>query len=126
MNYYLISSAIIAIITGIVHSVLGEKLIFIGLRKHQLSGITKTVGLGARQVGILWATWHLASVLSFSFSGILYFLASNTSAIPNVRFYQIAISIGYMLASLLVLYGTKGKHPGWIALGAVSILTYIG
>ncbi len=124
MNYYLVSAAVISILTGVVHSVFGEKLIFIELRKHHLSGKAITVGLGARQVGILWATWHLASVLCFCLSGILYLIAANPESASNASSYLNIISAGYLISSILVLYGTKGKHPGWISLGAVALLTF--
>ena len=31
-----------------------------------------------------------------------------------------------LTASLIVLIGTKGKHPGWLVLLVIAILSWIG
>ena len=63
MNWYFVIAAALAFLVGLVHSVLGERLIFRRLRQD---GFVPTNGgklLGERDVRILWASWH---VLPFS------------------------------------------------------------
>ena len=114
----------LGIITGLVHSVLGEILIFRHLRN---GGVVPTVGappLRERNIRIIWATWHLASVFGWAFAGVLMRLAfapHDSSLIPFLLYAIIFANLG---GSLLVLVGTKGRHPGWIALLAAAVFTW--
>ena len=36
------------------------------------------------------------------------------------------IAIAMLLAALLVLVGTRGKHPGWVGLLGVGVLSLLG
>lgn len=125
MQTMFIAAGVIAIITGVVHSVLGEMLIFRQLRS---SGFVPTLAappLSERNIRIIWATWHLASVFGWAFAGILLRLAiapheSSTALIVT------AVVFANLAGSLLVLIGTKGRHPGWVALLLVAVLTWFG
>ncbi|MDB2437887.1 hypothetical protein N9W89_04175 [Hellea sp.] len=35
----------------------------------------------------------------------------------------ISLIIGFSLSSLMVLYATRGRHPGWIVLLIITVLT---
>jgi hypothetical protein len=63
MHSLLVAAAVIATVTGFVHSLLGERLIFRHLRASSLVPSLPAPPLQSRHVRILWATWHLASVL---------------------------------------------------------------
>jgi hypothetical protein len=125
MNQFLVAAAILTILLGLIHSILGEQLIFIKLRKHQLSGTPDHPVLGRRQVGILWATWHLASVLAWCIGLILFYLANGTGLNADSNLYKLVMVPSFGISSVLVFYGTKGKHPGWIVLAAIAILTFL-
>ena len=65
MNNPLLLAAAGLALVGLVHSVLGEVLVFRTLRTH---GLVPTAGypvLRERQVRILWASWHLVTVLGW-------------------------------------------------------------
>lgn len=126
MNRYLVAGAVLAFIVGVVHSVLGEILIFRRMRVH---GLVPTDGgsiLLERHVRILWASWHLATAFGWGIAVILLRLASPDA--PSDLRSQLSMPIsGAMLASsLLVLIGTKGRHPGWVGLLGAAILAYVG
>ncbi|WP_230408171.1 hypothetical protein [Undibacterium baiyunense] len=115
----------LGIITGIFHSVLGEILIFRHLRNGELVPTLGAPPLRGRNIRIIWATWHLASVLGWAFAGVLIRLAfapHNASLLPFILNAIIFANLG---GSLLVLVGTKGRHPGWIALLATAVFTWI-
>jgi len=60
MDALLLAAAVLLFFIGVVHSVLGEKLIFIRLRsriKDQTS-----LDLSERHVRILWVSWHLVTL----------------------------------------------------------------
>ena len=125
MQSMFIAAAAVALITGLVHSLLGEVLIFRHLRRGGLVPTMAAPPLRARNIRIIWATWHLASVFGWAFAGILFRLAiapdSSASALLAT-----AIVLANLAGSLLVLIATEGKHPGWIALLLVAALTWFG
>lgn len=111
---------LIAGVTGLIHSVLGEILIFRRLRDGGLVPSLDAPPLRARNIRILWATWHLATVFGWAFAGILLSLAFGAD---DVRALVVnAIVAAHLGGALLVLVGTHGRHPGWIALLAVAVL----
>lgn len=124
MHTYLMIAAVLATLTGIAHSVLGELLIFRHLRRGALVPAGDAPPLGNRHIRILWATWHLATVFGLAFAAVLASLAATPNA-PLPDLLAAATVAAYAGGSLLVLVGTKGRHPGWVALAAVAALTWL-
>jgi len=121
MTEYVFIAGWLTFLLGLVHSVLGEVLIF---RKMRVSGLIPTNGgtiLKERNVRILWASWHLVTLFGWAFSAILF-------GIPVVELSEIPslvidiIGVFTFLGAALVLIATKAKHPGWIVLLVISIL----
>jgi len=123
MQASLAIAAGLAIVTGIAHSVLGELLIFRQLRSGTLVPTLGAPPLLGRNVRILWATWHLASVFGWAFAAILLRLALQPNA-PLVGLLVGATVAAYAGGALLVFVGTRGRHPGWVALAAIAALTW--
>ena len=124
MDIYLLSGGLLAIAVALVHSLLGEKLIFSRMRD---SGLVPTLGqpvLRERHVRILWATWHLVSIMGAAFGVILIYAAQPLAQSELPRFVLITVFVTLVLSAALVLYATKGKHPGWIGLLGVALLTW--
>lgn len=117
---YLVA-AILAAATGLVHSVLGEILIFRHLRNGSLVPALGAPPLRERNVRIIWATWHLAMLFGWAFAGVLLQLALGRAL--SASLVVSAVVFAYLGGAVLVLVGTKGRHPGWIALTAVAALT---
>lgn len=122
MQSTLLLAGSILLLTGSVHSVLGEILIFRHLRPDGIVPSRGASPLRERHIRILWATWHLATVLGWAFAGILFKLASKSADDPLDAFVLASVVIAYAVGGLLVLIATKGRHPGWIALLAVAAL----
>jgi hypothetical protein len=61
MDTVLMLAALLLALTGLAHSLLGERLIFRHQRKAALVPQLEAMPLRARHVRILCATWHLAS-----------------------------------------------------------------
>ena len=122
MQTLLLVAGVITAVTGLIHSVFGEILIFRHVRNGGLVPAVGAPPLRERNIRIIWATWHLATVFGWAFAGVLFRLAfghpSPTSLILS------AIVFAYLGGAILVLIGTKGRHPGWIALSAVAALTW--
>lgn len=129
MNSYLLTAAILCFFLGLVHSFLGEYLIFINKRKKgSLVPSKANVELKERHLRILWATWHLASVFGWCVGVILIKIALTENLLNKelVDFILQSIVFTMIFSSLLVLVGTKGKHPGWVVLLLIGILTIMG
>ncbi len=122
-NALTIAAASLALV-GLMHSVLGEILVFRGLRTH---GVVPTGGypvLREGQVRILWGSWHLVTVLGWALSAVLWRLGTlpvDTELGPWVA----DVAAGATLASgLLVFFATKGRHPAWFALMGIAALLW--
>ena len=126
MNLYLMAAGVLAFIVGLVHSVLGEILIFRGLRSR---GIVPTDGgqlLRERHVRIIWASWHVLTVLGWCVATILWWLAQDSSLSQSHEFVARAIAAAMLVSAAFVFVGTKGKHPGWAGLLGVAVLVFLG
>jgi len=126
MNTYFVAAAAIAFIVGLVHSVLGEILIF---RRLRLRGLVPTNGgnlLHERHVRIIWATWHIVTVFGWCLGAVLLRLALPADRTGSAVFIEHAIVLAALAASALVLFGTRAKHPGWIGLLAIAVCTWLG
>lgn len=125
MQTALAVAAGLSIVTGLVHSVLGERLIFRHLRRGTLVPQLGAPPLRARNIRILWATWHLASVFGWALAALLIGLAAESAEAPVRQLVLHAVAAANAGGAILVLVGTRGRHPGWIALGAVALLVWV-
>ncbi len=122
MNYLLMSAGLLSLAIGTIHSLLGEFLVFNKLRNRSIVPSHAVPPLQRSHVRILWATWHLASIFGFALGAVLIHFSGD----PNGNTFvvqTIAISMG--IASALVCFATKAKHPGWIGLSIVAALCFI-
>lgn len=122
MQNYLFAAAALTILVGIVHSVLGEILIFRKLRSGTVVPTHAAPPLAERHIHILWATWHVVTVFGFAFAAVFVQLGSASTAGSFEAIVLKASCAAFFAASLLVLVGTKGRHPGWIGLAGVAAL----
>ena len=126
MNMLLLSAGIIAVAVGLVHSALGEVLIFKKLRNGT---VVPTIGqpiLKERNVRILWATWHIVTIFGWAFGATLIYLSSEAIEInPTIGLFLNLVACSMLASSFLVLFATKAKHPGWVGLLAVAVLCWL-
>lgn len=120
------AAAILAIVVALVHSILGEIMVFRRLRKPgrviPTDGGDRLLGSNVR---ILWASWHVLTVLGLGMAAMLLRLASSARTAEH-DFIAQAIALSMLGGSLLVLVGTRGRHPGWIGLLGVAVLVWLG
>jgi hypothetical protein len=127
MNVYFIAAASLAFVVGLVHSVLGEIMIFRRMRKPGRA-IPTDGGtlLPVANVRILWASWHVLTVLGWGMAAILVWLAQPASHSVVAGFIEQTIAVSMLAGSVLVLIATRGRHPGWIGLLGVAALVWLG
>lgn len=125
MQSYLLAAGVLMILIGVAHSVIGETLIFRQLRAGTIVPLLAPVPLRERHLRILWANWHLCSVLGWGLAALLIVIAGSPDLptyAPNIRI----IAIATLAGSLLVLYATRGRHPGWLGLLVAAGLAWLG
>lgn len=125
MNTYLLAAALLAFVIGLIHSVLGEILIF---RRQRREGWIPTDGgqvFKEPHVRIQWANWHITTAMGWGMAAVLYWLAMHENLRPELVFIARAITASMLVSSGLVLVATKGKHPGWIGLLGVAVLAWM-
>jgi hypothetical protein len=126
VNAYFLVAGLLTAIVGLAHSVLGEVRIFRQMRK---AGFVPTEGgsvLSESHVRILWATWHATTAFGCGFGVLLLWLALPGPESATRAFLARTTLVSMLTASLFVLVGTKGKHPGWLGLVGVAVLTWLG
>jgi len=126
MNTYLVAAAVLAFIVGLVHSVLGEMMVFSKMRQGRIVPTNGGTVLQQRNVRILWASWHVLTVFGWSFAAVLMLLASAPSAGHLQASLLQSIAVAMLVSSLLVFFATKARHPGWLGLLGVAVLTWLG
>ena len=129
MNLYFLIAGILCIILGLIHSFLGEILIFKSKRQKGNIVPSKTSSdFKVRYLRIIWATWHLATVFGWCIGTIIVKISLVQNDL-NSSFSKMIIQpiiFAMFIGFLLVLVGTKGKHPGWIVLLLIGILLIAG
>lgn len=122
MNPWLVGAAALVLVIGLVHSWLGELRIFRHLRR---GGIVPTGGdpvLRAFQTRILWASWHVVTVLAWALAGLLLWLAQPAARAASGGFAETVIAAALAASGALVLLSNRGRHPAWLALWAAAAL----
>ena len=122
MNAWLLGAAALVFLIGLVHSWLGELRIFRHLRE---AGVVPTGGapvLRAFQTRILWASWHLVTVMAWAFTALLLWLAQPSAQAASSGTVEGAIAAALTAGAILVLCSNRGRHPAWIALLAAAAL----
>lgn len=126
MNNYLVSAAILSFVVGLVHSILGEWLVFSRMRQGLLVPTNGGSVLRQPHVRILWASWHVLTIFGWSFAAVLLLLASEPSIASLRAFLLQAVAAAMLLGSAVVFYGTRARHPGWLGLLGVAVLIWLG
>lgn len=126
MNGWLVGAAALVFVIGLAHSWLGELRIFRHLRNGSTSaGVVPTGGapaLRAFQTRILWASWHLVTVLAWAMAALLLWLAGPAARAASGGVVEHTCAIALVAGAGLVLWSNRGRHPAWIALLAAAAL----
>lgn len=118
-------AGVLAVVTGIAHSVLGEFLIFRHLRNGTLVPAMPAPPLKERNIRIIWASWHLITMFGWAFGAVLLMLSSPTNNQSAQSLIVNAAIFAFAAGALLVLFATKGRHPGWVAMLVVAALAWL-
>lgn len=121
MNTWLLIAATVTFATGLAHTVMGEVLLFHRLRRGTVVPTFGGEVLRERHVRILWASWHVLTLLGWCMAAVLVALAA-WPASDMTRTLARLIGLGMFAGAMTVLIATRGRHPGWLAMALVALL----
>jgi hypothetical protein len=122
MNAYLLAAAGLCVSGGVLHSVLGERLI---LSKLVSGSLPEVVGSSDLTLRVLRLFWHLVSVAWWGFAVLLILLASMPTAEENRRL-LLAITVTFLASAVVSSTVSRGKHFSWGVLLLIAIMTWLG
>ncbi len=125
MNLYFLIAGCLAIALGIIHSILGEILIFRHLRKSDIFSDKGMSKLKIRHYKTMWSTWHLVTLFGWGIGAILIVQSWQGPANITLSNISTVINILFLISTIYWLVATKGKHPAWIILGTISFLVWL-
>ncbi len=122
MNSFFLIAALLIWITGLIHSVLGEKMIVIPLFKKELPPLTGSVPFMKR---VLRFAWHLTTVAWWGIGIILFRLAEGPLD-PTGRFVINVIAWVCLISGISALVMSRGRHFVWMVFMLVTGLLWWG
>ncbi|MGQ3053798.1 MAG: hypothetical protein ACT6S0_18630 [Roseateles sp.] len=112
-------AAVLALLVGIAHSVLGERYILIRLFRRD--GLPKLFGGTEFTARTLRFAWHVTTIAWWGFAAVLVQLAQGSLTASSVAF---AIGITFSATGLVTLTASRGKHLAWpvfLAIGGIAL-----
>ena len=119
MTLMLYLAAVLFVLLGMAHSVLGEKYILVRLfRRKELPKLFGSTQFTARTLRF---AWHITTVAWFAFAALLVLLGQGQ--LTSASALQV-IGCAAIVSGLLPLIITRGKHLSWLVLfviGGISL-----
>ena len=123
MNLPLMAAAVLSVLIGFAHSVLGEKLVLGPLfRRNELP---KLLGSATFTRNVLRFTWHLTTVLAVGIGVVIAYLASTPLTSQSMWVLRI-LSLTFGASTLVSLIGARGKHFSWWVFLIITVLLWVG
>ena len=122
MNTYLLAAAGLSTVGGILHSVLGERLI---LSQLTTAGMPQLLGSATFAHRVLRLFWHLVSVAWWGFATLLVLLARMPASGEYQRLIW-AIALTFLASAVLSFGVSRGRHFSWGVLLMIAVLTMLG
>lgn len=120
MNIWHLGASALLVVIAVVHSVMGERRIFLPWRAAPPRDV-----LRQHQV-VLRVTWHLPSLLGLGQAATLAVLATAADAAPAWRLPLGLLALSVGACGVLVTVATRGRHQGGAALLAAGCLIALG
>lgn len=107
---------------GVLHSILGERLILLRLAPEALP---ETLGSSAFTLQGLRLFWHLVSVAWWGFTALLVLLASMPAGDDNRRLGW-GIALTFLASAGVSCVISRGKHFSWRVLLIIAGVVWLG
>jgi len=112
-------AAFLAMLLGVAHSVLGERLLLKRLLRRP-EDLPKLFGGTDFTASLLRFAWHVTSITWAGLGGVLLVMAH-----PPVSTAALGMVVGatFLVQFLLTLVASRGKHFAWVFFLAIGVLT---
>jgi hypothetical protein len=117
MESALYLAALLTVVTGIAHSVLGERYLLSRLlRRDDLPALSGNPRATAR---VLRLAWHVTSLAWLGLAAVLVLLAR---PVVSVQAIGLAIGATFLAHFAIALVGSRGRHLSWPLFLAIGVL----
>ena len=123
MNPYVLAAGIASVAMGLVHSVLGERLLLTELLRRQ--GLPPVLGSSRFSGQILRFAWHVTTVLLWTVATLLFVLAERPAGGEWTLALRI-VAAGNLGCALVAGTITRGRHFAWLGFLAIAALAWLG
>jgi hypothetical protein len=106
----LITAAVLIWLTGLAHSILGERYILMRLFRRPDS-LPKVLGSTAFTAGTLRFVWHLLTVVWWAVACVVYVLGGGAISRDGLL---LVLGTASLVSAAFPLYFTRGKHLSWV------------
>ena len=113
----LLFAALVTVVVGVAHSVLGERLILI--RLFAQSDLPHLFGGPEFTKRTLRFAWHLTTVAWWGFAALLYLIAEQGISSRSVAVVVAATSLS---SAVVTLAASRGRHLAWLAFLGIGIV----
>jgi len=122
MNLLLIISALLIVVTGLIHSILGERLLITPLLKRDFPAVLGSDLLAKRTLRF---AWHLMTIAFWSFAAILVLLSTDPLSPTEASIVRL-IATTFFICSIISLVTARGRHLSWLAFLIIGLLAWFG
>ena len=123
MNLMLLVAGLLSALIGIVHTVLGEKLVLGPLFRR--GDLPRLFGSRTFARRTLRFAWHLTTVLLLGI-GVAVIALSRAPLDPQSAYTLHVLAITFAVCSLLSLIGARAKHFSWWVFLIIAVLLWFG
>lgn len=115
----LVAAAVLALLTGVAHSYLGERYILIRLFRR--SDLPHLFGSDVFTRRTLRVAWHLTSIAWWG-SAVLFWALGRGSTRVGLQ----VLGGTFLVSALVTAVGSRGRHLAWPVFLLIAILAWIG
>jgi hypothetical protein len=120
MEWALYSAAVLVFLTGVAHSVLGERYILIRLFRR--TDVPHLFGGPEFTIRTLRFAWHITTVAWWGLAALIILLARGEATPDAVLFVLSATSLA---SAVVAAVGSRFRHPSWLVFVAVAVLLWV-
>lgn len=120
----LLGAAVATAALALVHAVGGEAMIF--PHRAKFRGLPRFLGRDELALRTIRVTWHVATILGVAIATVFARFAAVDQLDESQRFVVRVLAASLAACGLLVLAGTRGRHPGWAGFFVTAALAWAG
>lgn len=121
MKTGLVLAMLLAVLTGIAHSVLGERYILTRLFRRE--NLPKLFGSDWFTKRTLRFAWHLTTIAWWGLGAVLWVLAGDGPAEEAAILKVIAVT--FLGSAAVTAFASRGRHLAWPVFLAIGVLAWL-